>query len=67
MSFSGTRVRAIAVKELRDYRRNHFVIGTMTMIPLLFIILPLIQVFDAYAHVDSTDLNLHVGSRCCTC
>jgi len=61
VSFSWTRVRAITVKELRDYRRNHFVVGTMTLMPLLFIILPLIQVFDAYAHVDSTNLNLHVG------
>ena len=61
MSFSWTRVRAIAVKELRDYRRNHFIVGTMTVMPLLFIILPLIQVFDAYAHVDSSNLNLHVG------
>jgi ABC-type Na+ efflux pump permease subunit len=61
MSFSWTRVRAIAVKELRDYRRNHFVVGTMTVLPLLFIILPLIQVFGADAHVDSTNLNVHVG------
>ena len=62
MSFSWTRVRAIAVKELRDYRRNRFVIGTMTVLPLLFIILPLIQVFHTYAHVHSTNLNLHVGA-----
>src|ERR1700733_15791726 len=53
--------RAISVKELRDYRRNRFVVGTMTVLPLLFVILPLIQVFDAYAHVDSTNLNRHVG------
>jgi ABC-type Na+ efflux pump permease subunit len=62
MSFSWTRVRAISVKELRDYRRNRFVIGTMTVLPLLFIILPLIQVFHNYAHVHSTNLNLHVGA-----
>lgn len=61
MSFSGTRVRAILIKELRDYRRNRFVVATMTMLPLLFIILPLVQVFDARAHVDSTNVNLHVG------
>ena len=61
MSFSWTRVRAISVKELRDYRRNRFVVGTMTVLPLLFVILPLIQVFDAYAHVDSSNLNRHVG------
>src|ERR1700683_3322306 len=53
--------RAISVKELRDYRRNRFVVGTMTVLPLLFVILPLIQVFDAYAHVDSSNLNRHVG------
>ncbi len=62
MSFSWTRVRAISVKELRDYRRNRFVVGTMTVLPLLFIILPLIQVFHTYAHVHSTNLNLHVGA-----
>ena len=61
MSLSWTRVRAISVKELRDYRRNRFVVGTMTVLPLLFVVLPLIQVFDAYAHVDSINLNRHVG------
>lgn len=61
MSFSRTRVRAIVVKELRDYRRNRFVVGTMTALPLLFIILPLIQVFNSYRHVDSANLSLHVG------
>ena len=62
MSFSWTRVRAICVKELRDYRRNRFVIATMTVLPLLFIILPLIQVFHNYAHVNTANLNLHVGA-----
>jgi len=33
----------------------------MTVLPLLFVVLPLIQVFDAYAHVDSINLNRHVG------
>jgi ABC-type Na+ efflux pump permease subunit len=61
MSLSWTRVGAIFVKELRDYRRNRFVVGTMTALPLLFVILPLIQVFDAYGHVESTKLNMHVG------
>ena len=61
MSFSWTRVRAITVKELRDYRRNRFVIGTMTVLPLLFIILPMIQLFNANAKTDTTNLNLHIG------
>jgi ABC-2 type transport system permease protein len=62
MSFSWTRVRAISLKELRDYRRNRFVIGTMCVLPLLFIILPLINVFHAYGHVHSSNLDLHVGA-----
>jgi ABC-2 type transport system permease protein len=50
------------VKELRDYRRNRFVIGTMTVLPLVFITLPLIDVFHSYAHIHSNDLDLHVGA-----
>jgi ABC-type Na+ efflux pump permease subunit len=59
MSFSWTRVGAILLKELRDYRRNRFVIGTMAMVPVLFIILPTIQLFAANA--TGKDLGVHVG------
>jgi ABC-type Na+ transport system ATPase subunit NatA/ABC-type transport system involved in multi-copper enzyme maturation permease subunit len=61
MSFSWTRVGAILHKELRDYRRNRFVIGTMTVMPLLFVVLPMIQLFNANADADTTNLNLHIG------
>jgi ABC-type Na+ efflux pump permease subunit len=61
MSFSWTRVRAIAVKELRDYRRNHFVTGTMTVLPLLFIVLPMIQLFAANAEADTANLSRRIG------
>lgn len=47
MSFSWTRVGAILHKELRDYRRNRFVIGTMAAVPVLFITLPTIQLIAA--------------------
>src|ERR1700675_5104900 len=47
MSFSWTRVGAILIKELRDYRRNRSVIGTMAATPVLFIILPTIQLIAA--------------------
>ena len=62
MNFSWTRVRAITVKELRDYRRNHFVIGTMTVMPLLFVILPTVQLFLANATADTTKLNTRIGA-----
>jgi ABC-type Na+ efflux pump permease subunit len=61
MSFSWTRVGAILRKELRDYRRNRFVIGTMTALPLLFVTLPIIQLFLANASVDSSKLKSHIG------
>lgn len=61
MRFSWTRVGAIAVKELRDYRRNHFVIGTMTVLPLLFIILPMVQLFNANAQAGTTHLSVRIG------
>lgn len=61
MKLRWTPIRAIAVKELRDYRRNRFVIGTMTMLPLLFIILPMIQLVIANVSVSSTNLDSHIG------
>jgi len=62
MNFSWTRVRAITVKELQDHRRNHFVIGTMTVMPLLFVTLPIVQLFLANATADTTKLNMRIGA-----
>ena len=45
MSASRRRVRAIFRKELREYRRNGFIVLTMAIIPLIFLIQPLIIVF----------------------
>ena len=66
MSFSWTRVGAILRKELRDYRRNRFVIGTMAVLPVLFIILPTIQLFAANVDGEATSAFMS-GSRCSTC
>jgi ABC-type Na+ efflux pump permease subunit len=61
MSFSWTRVGAILRKELRDYRRNRFVIGTMAATPVVFIILPMVQLIAANASGNTAHLNLRVG------
>ncbi len=61
MSFSWTRVRAILVKELRDYRHNRFVIGTMVFLPLLFIALPIVQLLTVSASAASSKLDARVG------
>ncbi len=61
MSFSRRRVAAITVKELRDYRHNRFVIGTMAFLPLLFIVLPIVQLLIAPAVAASAQLTDRVG------
>jgi ABC-2 type transport system permease protein len=61
MSFSWTRVGAILHKELRDYRRNRFVIGTMAAVPVLFITLPMIQLIYADVTGNTAHLSLRIG------
>jgi ABC-2 type transport system permease protein len=61
VSFSRRRVAAITVKELRDYRHNRFVIGTMAFLPLLFIILPIVQLLIAPTVAASPELTDRVG------
>ncbi len=62
MSFSWTRVRAILVKELSDYRRNRFVmVFTMTILPLIFIAAPTVQLLTAPAAASSTKIDTRIG------
>ena len=51
MSFSWTRAGAILRKELRDYRRNRFVIGTMAAVPVLFAHPVIVSAIYAGTHV----------------
>jgi ABC-type Na+ efflux pump permease subunit len=62
VSFSWTRVRAILVKELNDYRRNRFVmVFTMTILPVIFIAVPTIQLLTAPATLSSSKLDTRIG------
>jgi ABC-type transport system involved in multi-copper enzyme maturation permease subunit len=45
MNMSTRRIRAIFRKELREYRRNGSVVLAMAIIPLIFVIQPLVVVF----------------------
>lgn len=45
MRFSFGRVGAVIMKELRDFRRNRFIIGTMVVLPIVFIIVPISDLF----------------------
>lgn len=47
MNLSGRRVRAIYRKELREYRRNGGIVRAMVILPLVFVIPPMIQIFGA--------------------
>jgi ABC-2 type transport system permease protein len=50
---SSRRVRAIFRKELREYRHNGFIVWTMAIFPLIFLIQPLIVVFVLPASASS--------------
>jgi ABC-type Na+ efflux pump permease subunit len=56
---SATRVRAMFRKELRDYRRSRVIVITMALVPLVFLIEPLIQIFNLPASSAGTLLNKH--------
>jgi ABC-type Na+ efflux pump permease subunit len=61
VSFSWTRVGATLAKELRDYRRNRFVILTMAVLPLILLVLPIIQLFTIPASIPSGKLDVRIG------
>ena len=42
---SGRRIRAIVRKELRAYRRNGSIVAAMAIVPLVFLVQPLVSVF----------------------
>ena len=58
MRVSSRRVRAIFRKELREYRHNGFIVWTMAVLPLIYLIQPLVVVFALPA---SASPELHHG------
>jgi ABC-type Na+ efflux pump permease subunit len=62
MSFSWARVSGILQKELRDYRRNRFVIYTMALLPLLFVILPTIDLLSVKTSISSARFDARIGA-----
>lgn len=60
--FSWTRVGAIFHKELREYRRNRFVVVfTMGVLPLVFIVVPIIQLFSINVSISTSKLDTRIG------
>jgi ABC-type transport system involved in multi-copper enzyme maturation permease subunit len=60
MRVSGRRVRAIFRKELREYRHNGFIIWTMAIFPLIFLIQPLVVVFGLPASASPRLSDQHL-------
>jgi ABC-type Na+ efflux pump permease subunit len=56
---STTRIRAMFRKELREYRRNRAIVITMAVVPLVFLIEPLIQIFTLPASSAATLSHKH--------
>ena len=54
------RVRAIVRKELREYRRNGSIVVAMAVLPLIFLIQPLIVVFGLTASSSSRLAHEHL-------
>lgn len=45
MSISAVRLGAVIRKELREFRRNRFIVSTMLVLPIVFLIVPITNLF----------------------
>ena len=55
------RVRAVFAKELREFRRNKFVVGTMVVLPVFFILLPITNILSLKAGTSEAAIRSVVG------
>ena len=58
---SRTRIAAVVGKELREFRRNRFLVGTMIVYPALFTVLPIATFFARQPSAASVGLSKHIG------
>jgi len=56
------RVAAVVRKEVREFRRNRFVIGTMAVLPFVFLITPMITIFRVPDSASGSQLKAAVGT-----
>ena len=55
------RVRAVLRKELREFRRNKFVVGSMIVLPLLFIMTNIGNIVSIKAGTSTDVINRLLG------
>jgi ABC-type Na+ efflux pump permease subunit len=59
---SRQRIRSVLTKEAREFRRNRFVIVTMAVLPLIFLITPMITIFKIPADASGPEVQAAVGT-----
>jgi len=62
MRLNGGRLAAVVRKEFRVLLRNRFIIGTMTVLPVVFLLTPMIEIFRLGADVPSGLVQRIAGS-----
>jgi len=55
------RVGAVVRKEVREFRRNRFVIGTMASLPVIFLVTPMITIFRVPDSASGSQVKAAVG------
>ena len=55
------RVRIVVRKEVREFRRNRFVIGTMAVLPVFFLITPMLTIFKVPESASGPQVKAAVG------
>lgn len=63
MRLSWTRIHAIYDKELREYRRNRLIVVTMVILPVVFIVVPIILIFTTPHSETSSQLDTSIGTE----
>ena len=56
------RVGSVMRKEVREYRRNRFVIATMAVMPLVFLVIPMVTLFRVPASASGSQVKAAVGA-----
>jgi ABC-type transport system involved in multi-copper enzyme maturation permease subunit len=58
---SAARIRAIIVKEFREYRRNRFVVSTMAVVPVIFLAIPIVEIIVLPVSSASPAFDTRIG------
>src|SRR5262249_50822420 len=60
-AMSPRRVGAVVHKEIREFRRNRFVIGTMAVLPIVFVITPVVAIFKTPESASASQVRAAFG------